>query len=183
MKWTWTIGVLGLGWMLMTVHGLPPLDVHRRQDLLPSPERGPAHSRRAPANTLQESQPVPSRRHWFKTKKKVPLEPIEPLEFWLTLSLAGVLVVLGGIFAGLTIGLMSLDSTNLSILMMSGSPEQKKYAQRIEPIRRNTHLLLVTLLLSNTIINETLPVLFHTIRLDGYQAVLISTALIVVFGE
>ena len=123
------------------------------------------------------------RKRWFKARKKVPLEPIEPLEFWLTLSAAGVLVILGGIFAGLTIGLMSLDSTNLSILMTSGTPQQKKYAQRIEPIRRNTHLLLVTLLLSNTIMNETLPVLFHAIRLDGYQAVLISTALIVVFGE
>ena len=78
---------------------------------------------------------------------------------------------------------MSLDATNLQILKASGTQMQKAYADRIEPIRKSTHILLVTLLLGNTIVNETLPVLFHTIHLDGYQAVLISTALIVVFGE
>lgn len=78
---------------------------------------------------------------------------------------------------------MSLDETNLNILKRSGTPQEKKYAERIEPIRKNTHLLLVTLLLGNTVVNESLPVLFHTIRLDGYQAVLISTALVLLFGE
>jgi Mg2+/Co2+ transporter CorB len=110
-------------------------------------------------------------------------EPMDPIEFWTLLGISGLLVIFGGIFAGLTIGLMSLDATNLSILIASGTPHQKKYAARIEPIRKNTHLLLVTLLLANTVVNETLPVLFHLIELDGYQAVLISTALIVVFGE
>jgi metal transporter CNNM len=78
---------------------------------------------------------------------------------------------------------MSLDATNLNILKRSGTPKEKKYAARIEPLKKNTHLLLVTLLLGNTIVNETLPVLFHVLQLDGWQAVLVSTALIVVFGE
>ena len=119
----------------------------------------------------------------FKVLKNKHLEPIDPVEFWSILGACGVLVITGGIFAGLTIGLMSLDATNISILKASGTPKQKMYAARIEPIRKNTHLLLVTLLLGNTVVNETLPVLFHTIHLDGYQAVLISTALIVIFGE
>lgn len=135
-----------------------------------------------PPSSTTPSGP-PGRWKWKIFKKKIPEEPIEPLEFWLILFFASLLVVIGGIFAGLTIGLMSLDATNLSILMASGTPKQKKYAQRIEPIRKNTHLLLVTLLLGNTIVNESLPVLLHAIRLDGYQAVLLSTALIVLFGE
>jgi metal transporter CNNM len=118
-------------------------------------------------------------------------EPLDPVEFWIILAACGVLVILGGIFAGnslfnyagLTIGLMSLDSTNIQILKASGSERERIYAERIEPIRKSTHILLVTLLLANTIVNETLPVLFHVIHLDGYQAVLISTALIVIFGE
>ncbi|KAJ3054938.1 hypothetical protein HK097_000295 [Rhizophlyctis rosea] len=104
-------------------------------------------------------------------------------EFWTILGVIGVLVCLGGIFAGLTIGLMSLDETNLSILKASGTPTEQAYAARIEPIRKKAHLLLVTLLLGNTVVNETLPVLMHEIHLEGAWAVVISTALIVVFGE
>jgi metal transporter CNNM len=77
----------------------------------------------------------------------------------------------------------SLDETNLRILKRSGTPQERHYAEQIEPIRKNTHLLLVTLLLANTIVNETLPVLFHTVQLEGYQAVLFSTVLVVIFGE
>jgi metal transporter CNNM len=78
---------------------------------------------------------------------------------------------------------MSIDPTNLSILKASGTAKEKKYAERIEPIRQNTHLLLVTLLLVNTVVNETLPILFDAIHFTGWKAVLCSTVLIVVFGE
>lgn len=77
--------------------------------------------------------------------------------FWLKLVLVIILVLFGGLVAGLTLGLMSLDATNLHILTMSGDERQKKYASRIQPIRKNGHLLLVTLLISNTLVNETLP--------------------------
>ena len=139
--------------------------------------------------TTSVAHPSPSRetpshkiRKIFTKHSKI-LEPLTPLEFYILLGCCALLVIAGGIFAGLTIGLMSLDSTNIAILKASGSAKEKAYAERIEPIRRNTHLLLVTLLLGNTIVNESLPVLFHTLQLDGYQAVLISTALIVIFGE
>ncbi|KAJ3416661.1 hypothetical protein HDV05_000491 [Chytridiales sp. JEL 0842] len=116
-------------------------------------------------------------------KKKEPEPPLDPVEYWTIMAFIFFLVILGGMFAGLTIGLMSLDETNLSILKRSGTPQERKYAEQIEPIRRNTHLLLVTLLLSNTVVNETLPVLFHAVQLEGYQAVLFSTVLVVIFGE
>ena len=57
--------------------------------------------------------------------------------------------------------------------------EQKAYANKIIPIRKNGHLLLVTLLLANMIVNETLPVISDPILGGGVQSVVVSTVLIV----
>jgi metal transporter CNNM len=107
-----------------------------------------------------------------------------------------VLVLLSGVFAGLTLGYMSLDETQLNVLSMSGTPfvissihltladrtchsQQKRYADKIKPIRKNGHLLLVTLLLANMIVNETLPVISDPVLGGGVQSVVVSTVLIV----
>ncbi|KZT30314.1 DUF21-domain-containing protein [Neolentinus lepideus HHB14362 ss-1] len=94
-----------------------------------------------------------------------------------------VLVLLSGLFAGLTLGYMSLDETQLNVLSISGTPEQRKYANKIKPIRTNGHLLLVTLLLANMIVNETLPVIADPLLGGGVQSVVVSTVLIVIFSE
>ncbi|OBZ73128.1 hypothetical protein A0H81_06939 [Grifola frondosa] len=94
-----------------------------------------------------------------------------------------VLVLLSGLFAGLTLGYMSLDETQLNVLSVSGSPKQKLYANKIKPIRKNGHLLLVTLLLANMIVNETLPVICDPVLGGGVQSVVVSTVLIVIFSE
>lgn len=57
--------------------------------------------------------------------------------------------------------------------------EQRRYAEKIKPIRENGHLLLVTLLLSNMIVNETLPVIADPVLGGGFQGVVVSTVLIV----
>lgn len=90
-----------------------------------------------------------------------------------------ILVLLSGVFAGLTLGYMSLDETQLNVLSISGSPKQKEYANKIKPIRKNGHLLLVTLLLSNMIVNESLPVISDPVLGGGVQSVVVSTVLIV----
>lgn len=59
--------------------------------------------------------------------------------------------------------------------------EQKRYAEKIKPIRKNGHLLLVTLLLSNMIVNETLPVIADPVLGGGVQGVVVSTVLIVLW--
>ncbi|KAJ2666752.1 hypothetical protein IW148_000742 [Coemansia sp. RSA 1199] len=109
--------------------------------------------------------------------------PVDSGEFYVRLAICAVLVLAGGLLAGLTLGLMSLDETNLHILATSGTPQQQKYARRIQPIRKNGHWLLVTLLLGNTVINETLPIMLDSILGGGFMAVLVSTAAIVLFGE
>ncbi|KAI9338045.1 hypothetical protein BD770DRAFT_422514 [Pilaira anomala] len=78
---------------------------------------------------------------------------------------------------------MSLDTTNLAILEIAGTPQQKYYASRIIPIRKNGHILLTTLLLTNTVLNETLPILFDGIFSTGFISVIVSTALLVMFSE
>lgn len=104
-------------------------------------------------------------------------------EFIVFACLIPVLVLLSGVFAGLTLGYMSLDETQLNVLSMSGTPQQKRYAEKIKPIRKNGHLLLVTLLLANMIVNETLPVISDPILGGGVQSVVVSTILIVIFSE
>ncbi|KAF5373860.1 hypothetical protein D9758_000697 [Tetrapyrgos nigripes] len=94
-----------------------------------------------------------------------------------------VLVLLSGLFAGLTLGYMSLDETQLNVLSISGTPKQREYANKIKPVRENGHLLLVTLLLCNMIVNESLPIIADPLLGGGVQSVAVSTTLIVIFAE
>ncbi|KAJ4490474.1 hypothetical protein J3R30DRAFT_3653766 [Lentinula aciculospora] len=94
-----------------------------------------------------------------------------------------VLVGLSGLFAGLTLGYFSLDLVQLNVLAISGSPKQREYASKIKPIRENGHLLLVTLLLANMMVNESLPIISDPVLGGGVQSVVVSTILIVIFSE
>lgn len=79
---------------------------------------------------------------------------------------------------------MGLDQTNLHVLIESGSPSERENAKKVLALlERGKHWVLVTLLLSNVIVNETLPILLDGVLGGGWQAVVISTALIVIFGE
>ena len=78
---------------------------------------------------------------------------------------------------------MSLNPTQLEILALSRTEKTSRRAKRIIPIRKNGHLLLITLLLANTLVNETLPVLLNSVFTEGYIAVVISTGCVLIFGE
>ncbi|KAI8877992.1 DUF21-domain-containing protein [Backusella circina FSU 941] len=118
-------------------------------------------------------------------------KPITPPEqvsydsplFYERLVVIIALVLLGGVMAGLTIGLMGLDQTNLHVLIASGTKEEQENAKKVLALlERGRHWVLVTLLLSNVIINETLPIILDGIS-GGWQAIVLSTVLIVIFGE
>ncbi|KAK6908644.1 hypothetical protein I204_02063 [Kwoniella mangroviensis CBS 8886] len=94
-----------------------------------------------------------------------------------------VLVALSGMFAGLTLGYFSVDPTQLQVLSISGTPKQQKYAMKILPVRKDSHLLLTTLILGNMIVNEALPVVMDNVIGGGIYAVIASTALVVIFAE
>ncbi|KAJ2678577.1 hypothetical protein GGI25_002165 [Coemansia spiralis] len=104
--------------------------------------------------------------------------------YYINLAACIALVLFGGLLAGLTIGYMSLDELNLAVLATSGTQSQRQYARRIQPLRKNGHWLLVTLLLGNTVVNETLPVVMHsTLGGGGFYSIALSTCLILIFGE
>ena len=56
------------------------------------------------------------------------------------------------------------------------------HAKRILPLRRKGNLLLCTLLLGNTLVNALIAVLLTSMT-SGLYASLITTMLIVIFGE
>ena len=105
------------------------------------------------------------------------------LQFWIYIIVIPFLVLLNGLIAGLTLGLLSLDETKIQVLIKSGTIQQKIAATRIQPLRRNTHLLLATLLLGNTIINETLPILLHALVTNEWIAIAVSVILVLTFAE
>lgn len=79
---------------------------------------------------------------------------------------------------------MGQDETNLHVLIESGTPSERKNSKKVLALlERGKHWVLVTLLLSNVVINETLPIILDGVLGGGWQAVVISTALIVIFGE
>ncbi|KAK6526069.1 cell agglutination protein Mam3 [Arthrobotrys megalospora] len=110
-------------------------------------------------------------------------DPDEP-RFWIYLGISVFLVVLGGVFAGLTLGLMGQDEIYLQVIAQSGEDKEQKHARAVlRLLTRGKHWVLVTLLLSNVITNETLPILLDRSLGGGWPAVLSSTVLIVIFGE
>lgn len=93
-----------------------------------------------------------------------------------------VLLFLSGLFSGLNLGLMALDKTELQIIEKCGSPNEKKYARTITPLRKRGNFLLCTLLLGNVMVNNTATILLDDMS-NGVVAVIVSTMCIVVFGE
>jgi len=89
-----------------------------------------------------------------------------------------VLVLLSGTFSGLTLGLLSLDKHELERKKTLGD----KDAARVYSIRKQGNLLLCTLLLGNVAVNAAIAIVLSSIA-SGFLAGIISTFLIVIFGE
>ena len=89
-----------------------------------------------------------------------------------------VLVMTSAVFSGLNIAIMSLDMADLKRKAKLGN----KQAQRVLPLRRQTHLTLASILLSNVAAVSACSLVLDQ-RLNGWLAGSLSTLLIVVFGE
>jgi len=88
------------------------------------------------------------------------------------------LIILSGLFSGLTLGLLGLDKTELERKMKLGD----KRAKKVYSVRKRGNLLLCTLLLGNTAVNAAIAIFLGSIA-TGILAGVISTGLIVIFGE
>jgi metal transporter CNNM len=88
------------------------------------------------------------------------------------------LVCLSAIFSGLNIALMSLSASELKRKAESGDNKAKK----VLPLRRNSHLSLASILFANVAVISASSLVLER-HFEGIIAGLISTILIVVFGE
>jgi hypothetical protein len=108
-------------------------------------------------------------------------------EFWLYVGISAILVCSAGMFSGLTIGLMSLDLDELKMIKAAPPnphhPHNHEYAELIIPLVSDHHLLLVTLLLSNAMAMEALPIFLDKVCPSPLIAILMSVTLVLFFGE
>ncbi len=74
---------------------------------------------------------------------------------------------------------MGQDGIYLQVIAASGEGHDQKHAQNVyKLLMRGKHWVLVTLLLGNVIVNETLPIVLDRSLGGGWPAVLGSTVLI-----
>ena len=93
-----------------------------------------------------------------------------------------ILVMLSGLFSGLTLGLLGLDLSELEIVKGGGSATERRRAAKVMGIRKDGNRLLCTLLLGNVAVNALLSIFLSGVT-SGLIGFCVSTALIVVFGE
>ncbi|MCG8569437.1 MAG: CNNM domain-containing protein [Spirochaetes bacterium] len=96
----------------------------------------------------------------------------------LSYLIVALLVLLSGLFSGLTLGLFSIDLFDIKRKMKLGDHK----AKRIYQIRKKGNLLLCTLLLGNVAVNSTMAIFLGDIT-SGFLAGILATGLIVIFGE
>ena len=104
------------------------------------------------------------------------------LPFWVQCIFICFLLMLSGLFAGLTLGLLALDRTDLKILANTGTEKERSYAKTILPLRTRGNFLLCSLVFGNVLVNSTLTILLDDLT-SGLVAIICSTGGIVIFGE
>jgi len=88
------------------------------------------------------------------------------------------LVMMSAICSGLNVAVMSLELPDLRRKAKLGN----KHAQRVLPLRKNTHLLLASILFTNVAVVSATTLVLEK-HMEGILAGLVSTLLIVVLGE
>ena len=93
-----------------------------------------------------------------------------------------ICIACGASAAGLTMGLLSLDSLKLKIKLVTGDAQEKADVQKLLPVLEDHHFLLCTLLIFNAVANEAMPIFLDAL-VPSWAAVLVSVTLVLVFGE
>ena len=99
-----------------------------------------------------------------------------------SLAVTLCLLVLSGLFSGLTLGLLSLNLEDLDIIISGGAATEAAWARKVKMVRKRGNLLLCTLLLGNTLVNALIAI-FSADMSSGLLGGVIATLVILVFGE
>ena len=101
---------------------------------------------------------------------------------WLWLGMSVLCVLGAALAAGLTMGLLSLDTLKLKIKVMTGTKEERMQARALLPLLKDRHFLLCTLLIFNAACNEGLPIFIDNL-VPAWLAVVLSVVLVLIFCE
>jgi CBS domain containing-hemolysin-like protein len=103
------------------------------------------------------------------------------------LILLVLLIILSGIFCGLTLGVMGMDTNSLEIIAEAGQEPDRSFARELLPIRRLGHQSLSTLILGNMLGNVLISQLVADITPSGasaeYVSFVVATLVILIFAE
>lgn len=136
----------------------------------------------------------PSRPVCISPERRARAAEFATFRFWLNVALAGCCVICGALAAGLTLGLTTLEPFDLWVILATRPEDLKKeedrtkllrdqtLARAILPVVRDRHLLLVTLLLFNTVANESLPIFLDEV-VPSLVAIVLSVTVVLFCGE
>ncbi len=110
------------------------------------------------------------------------IHPLPDIDYILYAFISLLLVLLGGMMSGLTVGLLGIDELALELKLASSTDLEKQQALKVLKVINNHHLLLVTLLLANALAMEALPLFLETI-FNSEISLLISVTFVLAFGE
>ena len=102
--------------------------------------------------------------------------------FWACFACACFLLSVAGCMSGLTVGYESIDELTLEVKLKNGTPEEQRMALKIMPIIAKHHTLLSTLLITNAVALEALPICIDKI-VPSWAAILISAIGVVIVAE
>ena len=118
--------------------------------------------------------------------------PFGTTEFWLYVVYSLSLTCVAGLMSGLTVGYNGLNQIELNAIEDAEvTPEddnfqeiqkKKKLIKKLKPILSKKHLLLVTLLLTNAVAMEALPIFLDAL-VPAAVAIILSTTAVLIFGE
>lgn len=109
--------------------------------------------------------------------------------FWIHITICIALVCTGGIMSGLQQGLMQITQAQVDSIVPRSKREREKASawkyytwSILSYLNKRRHLTLVTLLVSNAIAMEALPIFLDKL-VPSYVAIIMSVSLVVLFGE
>lgn len=90
-----------------------------------------------------------------------------------------ILMIMSGLMAGSSLAILGLDTSDLELKSKLGN----KRAEKLLPLRKQGNRVLSTINITNVAVNSALTLLLGKILPGGLIAGLVSTVLIVIFGE